>query len=90
MVPIPAQLVPSLRKHFEDQDAERQAAAGTWEELDLIWSQPNGRPVDTHDDWDEWKALLAEAGITTNVGVHGARHTCGTLLGEQHVDMHVI
>jgi hypothetical protein len=33
---------------------------------------------------------LAEAGITKDVGVHGARHTCGTLLGEQHVDMHVI
>lgn len=48
------------------------------------------RPVDTHDDWDEWKALFAEAGITRDVGVHGVRHTCGTLLGEQHVDMHVI
>lgn len=34
--------------------------------------------------------MLAEAGITRDVGVHGARHTCGTLLGEQHVDMHVI
>jgi integrase len=90
VVPIPAQLIPSLRKQREDQDAERKAAAGAWEGWDLVWCQSNGRPVDTHDDWDEWKALLAEAGITRDVGVHGARHTCGTLLGEQHVDMHVI
>lgn len=89
-VPIPAQLIPSLRKHLEDQGAERRTAAGNWEDWDLVWCQPNGRPTGTHDDRDEWKALLAEAGITRDIGVHGARHTCGTLLGEQHVNMHVI
>lgn len=52
-------------------------------------SQVNGYSIDTHDDWDEWKALLAEAGIR-DVRLHDARHTAGTLLGELHVDMHVI
>ncbi len=47
-------------------------------------------PIDPHDDWDEWKALLAEAGITKDARLHDARHTSGTLLGEQHVDLHVI
>ena len=32
----------------------------------------------------------AEAGIKKDARLHDARHTCGTLLGEQHVDMHVI
>ena len=62
-VPIPAQLVPAPRKHLEDQAAERMAASGSWEDWDLVWCQPNGRPIGTHDDWDEWKALLTEAGI---------------------------
>jgi integrase len=39
---------------------------------------------------EEWKALLAEAGITKDARLHGARHTAGTMLGEQHVDIHVI
>jgi site-specific recombinase XerD len=89
-VPIPAQLIPPLRQHFEDQDAEKEAAGKSWQDWDLVWCEPDGRPVDPHDDWDEWKALLTEAGITKNARLHDARHTSGTLLGEQHVDLHVI
>jgi hypothetical protein len=40
-----------------------------------------GRPIDTHDDSEEWKALLAEAGIDKDARLHDARHTAGTLLG---------
>ena len=79
-----------LRKHFEDQDAERDAAGPAWEDWDLVWCQPNGRPADPHVDWEDWKALNKEAGITKDARLHDARHTCGTLLGELHVDMHVI
>jgi site-specific recombinase XerD len=89
-VPIPVQLIPKLRAHFEAQDAEKKAAGDTWQEWDLVWCHPDGTPIDPHDDWDEWKALLAEAGITKDARLHDARHTSGTLLGEQHVDMHVI
>ena len=89
-MPIPVQLIPPLRQHFEGQDAEREAAGKNWQDWDLVWCEPDGRPVDPHDDWDEWKALLAEAGITKDARLHDARHTSGTLLGEQHVDLHVI
>jgi integrase len=89
-VPIPVQLIAPLRQHFADQDAERDAAGVAWQDWDLVWCEPGGRPIDPHDDWDLWKALLAEAGIAKNARLHDARHTSGTLLGEQHVDMHVI
>ena len=79
-----------LRQHFEDQDAEKEAAGSQWQDWGLVWCEPDGRPVDPHDDWDEWKALLAEAGLTKDARLHDARHTSGTLLGEQHVDLHVI
>jgi Phage integrase family len=68
----------------------REPAGDTWQDWGLIWCRPDGRPIGTHDDWEEWKALLSEAGITKDARLHDARHTCGTLLGEQHVDMHVI
>jgi integrase len=89
-VPIPPELVEPLRQHLTDQGAERQAAADTWEDWDLVWCGPHGQPLDPHGDWEEWKALLAEAGIAKDARLHDARHTAGTLLGEQHVDMHVI
>ena len=82
-------MIPALKAQRAAQKAEREGAGDTWEEWDLVWCQPNGHPIDTHDDWDEWKALLAEARIK-DVRLHDARHTAGTLLGELHVDMHVI
>ena len=89
-IPIPVQLVPVLHEHFEDQAAERESAGPSWEDWNLVWCQPNGHPIDTHDDWEEWKALLVEAGILKDARLHDARHTAGTLLGELHVDIHVI
>jgi Phage integrase family len=88
--PIPPQLIPPLRAHLAAQDAGRKAAGDDWQGWDLVWCMPDGRPIDPHDDWDEWKELLAEANVTKDARLHDARHTCGTLLGGQHVDMHVI
>jgi integrase len=48
-----------------------------------------GYPIDTHIDWEEWKEVFSQAGIK-DVRLHDARHTAGTLLGELHVDIHVI
>jgi site-specific recombinase XerD len=89
-VPIPPELVEPLRRHFASQNTEQQAAGDAWDNRDLVWCGPEGRPIDPHDDWEEWKTLLAESGITKDARLHDARHTAGTLLGEQHVDMHVI
>lgn len=86
-VPIPSQLVSMLRRHFEPNARRPGPAWGDW---DLVWCQPNGRPDDPHVDREDWKALLIETGITKDARLHDARHTCGTLLGELHVDMHVI
>jgi site-specific recombinase XerD len=87
---IPPELIEPFRRHFSSQDAERQAAGDAWGNRDLVWCGREGQPINPHDDWETWKALLAEAGITTDARLHDARHTAGTLLGEQHVDMHVI
>ncbi len=88
-VPLPAPLIAALRSHTEAQKAEKESAGAAWQEWDLVWCQPNGYPIDTHVDWEEWKEILNKASIK-DVRLHDARHTAGTLLGELHVDIHVI
>jgi hypothetical protein len=39
--------------------AARLAAGAAWEDHDLVFCQPNGRPIDRSDDWRAWKNLLA-------------------------------
>ncbi len=88
-IPLPAPLVTALHAHLEAQRAERDAAGDTWQDWDLVWCQPTGSPIDTDVDWEEWKEILGQAEIK-DVRLHDARHTAGTLLGELHVDIHVI
>jgi site-specific recombinase XerD len=87
---IPPELIGPFRRHFSSQYADRQAAGDSWDDRDLVWCGPEGQPIDPHDDWETWKALLAEAGTAKDARLHDARHTAGTLLGEQDVEMHVI
>jgi integrase len=44
-----------------------------------MFTQPNGKPIDPRDDHDEWKALLADAGVR-DARLHDARHTAATVL----------
>jgi integrase len=64
-------------------------AGPAWRDGDLVWCQPNGRPIGSHADWEEWHALLKAAGIR-RVRVHDARHTAATLLLAQGVDQRVV
>lgn len=50
----------------------------------LVFTQPNGRPLDHSHDWRDWKELLAAAGVRY-IKPHGARHTFATLLLVQGV-----
>jgi site-specific recombinase XerD len=65
------------------------AAGDAWQDLDLVFSQPNGSPIQTRHGWEEWKRLLEIAGVR-NTRLHDARHTAATLLLEQGVDIRVV
>ena len=83
---LPAPLITQLRAHRLQQTAERLAAGSAWQDWDLIFCTPTGSPVNSHDDWEDWHALLAEASVRT-ARVHDARHTAATLLLEQGIDI---
>jgi integrase len=86
---LPTPLVTQLRAHRREQNAERLAAGTTWTDWDLVFCSPSGAPVDPHDDWEDWRSLLAAAGVR-EARVHDARHTAGTLLLEQGIDIRVV
>ena len=88
-LPIPAPLIPVLKAHKAAQAAERLAAGDQWEDWDLVFARPDGRPIDSRDDWGEWRILLNAAGIRA-ARPHDARHTAATLLLEQGVDISVV
>lgn len=89
-IPIPPPFIPHLRAHREQQEQERVAAAELWQDNDLVFARPDGRPIDPRQDWEEFKDLLAEAGISDRRLYDGSRHTAGTILNELGVDMPTI
>jgi integrase len=54
----------------------------------LIFTRPDGRPIDPADDSADWHAALARAGLP-DVDGHSARHTCNTVLTELGVPVDV-
>ncbi len=86
---MPAPLIAQLRAHRRRQHAHRLAASTPWEDWDLVFCSPTGKPIDPRDDWQDWRALLKAAGVR-ETRVHDARHTAGTLLLEQGVDIRVV
>ena len=89
VITLPAPLIAVLRQHKITQDAEREQAGTLWNEHDLVFCQPTGRPIDPRRDWDEWMTVLDEAGVR-RVRVHDGRHTAGTLLIEQGVHVRAV
>jgi hypothetical protein len=86
---LPAPLLARLRAHRRDQAAERLTAGASWQDWDLVFCTPTGTPVDSRDHWEDWHALLKEAGVR-EARVRDARHTAATLLLEQGIDIRVV
>ncbi|MTE20229.1 tyrosine-type recombinase/integrase [Streptomyces sp. TRM43335] len=89
VAPIPPPLIPLLRAQREAQAVERETAGELWQEHDLVFAQPNGRPVDPRADYDEWVEILEAAGVPSK-RVHDGRHTAGTLLIEAGISPRVV
>ena len=53
----------ALREHRRLQDKERRQAINMWHDLDFVFSQRDGRPIDPRKDYEDWRRLLAGAGV---------------------------
>jgi integrase len=86
---LPAQLVEALREYRAAPLEERARAGELWRDHDLVFAQPNGKPIERRSDWRAWKRLLDEAGVR-EVRLHDGRHTAATLLLSEGVHPRVV
>ena len=54
-----------------------------------IFASPIGKPIDPRRDWEEWKRVLADAGVR-DARLHDARHTAATFLLVAGVDTRTV
>lgn len=88
-VPLPRPLVERLDAHREMQGMERSMAGSAYTDYDLTFATELGAPISPERDYDDWKALLREAGVR-DARVHDGRHTAGALLIAQGVDVRTV
>jgi integrase len=88
-IPLAPELVELLRDHYQEQLKERLAAGSEWQDFDVVFARPDGRPTDPRDDWEEWASILNEAGVKHR-GTHITRHTAATLLLDEGVALAVV
>jgi integrase len=82
--------VGALRQHRTRQLAERMACGPVWQDGDLVFPDPLGRPMDgIHLLRYEFVPLLKHAGLPA-VRFHDLRHTAATLLLLQGVHPKVV
>lgn len=86
---LPPELLALLKEHQQIQQAERQKAGQLWNDHDLVFATKRGTPIERTEDWREWKVILKRAGVR-EVRVHDTRHTAGTMLTEQGVNIRVV
>lgn len=86
---LPVELGEAPRRHRAAQLDEQRTAGDLRQDHGLVFTQPNGRPLDRRADWRPWKALLSDAGVR-EVRLHDGRHTAATLLLTEGVHPRVV
>lgn len=88
-VALPEATVIALRQHRAHLAVARERAGEGWTEHDLVFPNRYGRPQQSKWDYERWQRALDACGITRRP-LHSARHTLGTLMHEQSVDVETI
>ena len=78
-VPLPDYLWEALKLHAKTTGPNPHG---------LVWTRPDGRPINPRDDWEAWKTLLAAAKVRS-VTLHEARHSTATWLGDSGIPENV-
>jgi integrase len=88
-VPFPPETLRALEAHRGDLDRERQQAAKLWQENDLVFPSPDGRPRDMAYLSFTFHRGLKRAGLP-RIRIHDLRHTAATHLLTKHVHPKVV
>ncbi len=83
---LPRECVASLKRHRQRQDIDRREAGDGWKDMDLVFANATGGPMDAATVHRNHQVLCELAGVRY-IRFHDLRHTCATLLLEQGVDL---
>ena len=86
---LPASIGRVLKEHRNWQQSERAAAGEKWTETGLVFTTPNGKPIDATKVSKDFHRHLDRAGLTQR-RFHDLRHSCATLLLVQGVSPRVV
>lgn len=86
---MPRTITQALREHRERQGVERDPIDARWNELDLVFTRPDGQPLDGTVVSHQFHKLLDMAGLPQR-RFHDLRHSCATLLLAQGVPARVV
>lgn len=89
LVALPKSITKELRLHKAAQEVHAERVGELWHNLDLVFCQSDGRPIDPGMDYRELRQILRSAGIRS-VGTHGVRRTAATLLLEMGAELAVV
>ncbi len=90
MITLPASVLGALREHGDTQAREKSLAGSAYEEQDLVFSTPLGRPAPYSTIQENFKRMLERAGVPPDIRFHDLRHTAATLLLLQGVHPKVV
>ncbi|WP_309110197.1 tyrosine-type recombinase/integrase [Saccharothrix sp.] len=86
--PLPRLVAEALIEHWDRQDDEAEAA-DAWEDSGLVFTTPQGGPIDPTYLRASWYPLRKRAGLD-GVRFHDLRHSCVTLLLRLGVPPHIV
>ena len=80
-IPLPKSVTRDLIAHRAAQAEHRLRFRGVYEDLDLVFASPNGRPLNPDNlSRRTLKPVLKSAGLPRRFRWYDCRHTCATLL----------
>lgn len=86
---LPKSVVKALLAHRRRQAAERLALGPAWNDLDLVFTTPDGLPIERKSLHRNFKHLLAKAGMP-DCRFHDLRHSAASLLIAEGVPLRTI
>lgn len=89
LIMLPASTVQALKDHRVMQLEARLQAGPAWEDHDLVFPNRFGKPLQSKTDYSRWIRALNAAGIASR-SLHNARHTAGTLMYAEGIDIETI
>ena len=90
VIPLPNNVLNALKEHRDRQSFERKTKGAAWtNDLNLVFTTPDGGPLDARAVVTQFKRYLSAAGLP-NMRWHDMRHSCASLMLAKGIDARTI